>query len=130
MENTEVAKPEEGAVAEAEREELTYRPRVGLRETADAYYLEAEMPGAGEKDVDVKLEDGVLRILGRVSAAEPEKYKHRLLEYHGGNYERSFRVGNAIDPEKVEATVNNGMLRLTLPKREALKPKRIEVKAG
>ena len=130
MENTELAKPEKGALAEAGGDELTYRPRVNLRETADAYYLEAEMPGAGEKDLDVKLEDGVLRILGRVGAREPEAYQHRLLEYHAGNYERSFRVGDVIDPEKVEAAMSRGVLRLTLPKREALKPKRVEIKAG
>lgn len=127
---TEVAKREAAPLREAEREALTYRPRVDLRETPEAFLLEAEMPGAGEADVDVKVENGILRVLGRVPASEPEAYKTRMLEFQPGNYERSFELADTIDAEHIEATMRHGVLRLKLPKREAAKPKRILVKVG
>ncbi len=110
--------------------ELTLRPRVDIRETEGAFLIDAEMPGAGREDVDVRLEDGELQILGRARHEHPAGYEHEQVEYRLHNYERAFRLPDTVDFEKIEATMKNGVLRLRLPKREAAKPKAIKVKVA
>lgn len=121
-----VAKPDE--VPAVNR--YTYTPRVDVREDEHAYYVEAEMPGVTEKTVDVKLEDGVLTILGRVEPRDLPGYQLVYSEYEVGNYERAFRISDAIDASHIQAALSYGLLRLTLPKREAVKPRRIDVKVA
>ena len=108
----------------------TYTPRVDIYETINEYLLEAEMPGVDEKNVDVKFEDGVLNILGRVYSHDIKGYKGFYTEYEVGNFERSFEVSDDIDVDKIQASMKHGILTLTMPKREAVRPKCIEVKAG
>lgn len=121
-----VAKPEEEQAANR----YTYTPRVDIHEDEKAYYVEAEMPGVLENAVDVKLEDGVLTILGRVEPRDFPGFKRVYSEYEVGNYERAFRITEEVDAEHIEARLANGVLVLTLPKREAAKPRRIEVKVA
>jgi HSP20 family protein len=109
-------------------DEHCFTPRVDIWETAEALHLELEMPGVAPDAVDVRLEEGVLSVLGRVP---PSPHGERLLgEYEVGNYERSFRVSEAIDGSRIEARMRNGVLSLDLPKAEAAKPKRIAVHAA
>ena len=127
--NCNIAKKDRAELTENESRHTT-RPRVDIRETVDAVYVEAEMAGVSREDVDVKLEDGELRILGRVTAQEPDEHPYRHIEHRPGNYERVFRLSEAIDPEQIEATMKNGVLSLRLAKREAAKPKSIAVKVA
>lgn len=108
----------------------TYTPRVDVREDEHAYYVEAEMPGVTEKSVDVKLEDGILTLLGRVEPRDYSGYQKVYSEYEVGHYERAFRISDAIDAASIQASLANGLLRLTLPKREAVKPRRIDVRVA
>ena len=113
-----------------QREELTVTPRVDIRETSDCIYLEAEMPGVGKDDVDVKVEDSELLILGRSSESGPAGHEAAHCEYRYGNYERSFRLSEAIDTEKISAEMKHGVLQVCLPKRESAKPRSIPVKVA
>jgi HSP20 family molecular chaperone IbpA len=108
----------------------TYAPRVDIHEDEHAFYVEAEMPGVAEGAVDVKLEEGVLTLLGQVEPLHVDGYQRVYTEYQTGNYERSFRITDAVDAERIEATLKHGVLKLTLPKREAIKPRRIEVRVA
>ena len=108
----------------------TYTPKADIFETAEEYILEAEMPGVDKDNVDVKLEDGVLNVIGRVQPTPLTGYKKIYSEYEIGNFERAFELTDQIDVDKVRATMKDGVLHLTLPKRESIKPKRIEVKVG
>ena len=110
--------------------QFTYTPKVDIWETEDGYNLQVEMSGVDKKGVDVKLEEGVLSILGRVQPEDSKGFEIVYSEYEFGNYERQFQISELIDESKIKASINNGVLQLELPKRESAKPKRIEVKVG
>ncbi len=131
MKGTEMTKRTEQEVATPTAEsQYTFTPKVDIWETSDAVHLEVELPGVEEKSVDVKLEEGVLTILGRVTPADLSGYTRTYAEYETGNFERAFRITDEIDEEKIEATLKHGLLHLVLPKREAAKPRRIKVAAA
>ncbi len=129
MKNTAIQKSETTATATPVNQ-FTFTPKVDIWETEEEYNLAVEMPGVDENGVDVKLEDGVLTILGRVQSETFSGYDRSYAEYEVGNFEREFEVANVVDENKIQARIKNGILQLTLPKREAAKPKRIAVKVG
>ncbi len=130
MSNEALQKQETEVSRTSQSNQYTFTPKCGIWETADNVLLEVELPGVDEKGVDVKLEDGVLTILGEVTKHEVDGYSRSYAEYETGNFERSFRITEEIDADKIAATIRNGLLTLSLPKREAVKPKRISVKIG
>lgn len=113
--------------AGTEERTTTYRPRLDVIEKADEYLAIVEIPGAGKEDVDIVLEDGVLKVTAKVADRVREGWTWRRREYGTGDFARSIRVGDAIDAERIEATVENGLLTLTLPKAETAKPRPIRI---
>jgi HSP20 family protein len=108
-------------------------PAVDVAETANGYEITAELPGIDEKNVEVKYADGTLTIKGEKKDEKEEKRgNYYLSERSYGSFQRSFRVPEGIDPDKVEASFKNGVLTVTLPKTPEArkKEKRIEVKQG
>jgi HSP20 family protein len=104
-------------------------PAVDVRETRDALEIAAEVPGIDPKEVDVSIEGGVLTLKGSrrfEKATEGETY-HRVERAYGA-FERSFTLPTNIDTEKINAVYRNGVLFLTIPKREEAKPRSISVK--
>ena len=97
--------------------------KVDISEDEKAIYIEADMPGIKKEDVKISLEDDVLFISGERSQSEEEKKKgyHRI-ERSWGSLSRSFTVGDNVDAEKIEATYDNGVLKVVVPKLE-VKPK-------
>ena len=126
------AKTESQSDSLAERTESrnVFVPRTDIYEQKDALVVIADMPGVDEKSVDINVEKNVLTITGRVAAEEIPGYRLLYSEYETGDYERSFRLSNEIDVDKIEATVRQGVLRIVLGKSEAAKLKKIAVKAG
>lgn len=106
-----------------------YRPLTDIVETANGVSLMLEMPGVAPEDVDITLEKRVLSIRGRVRPMQSEKLRLAYAEYGEGDYERIFTLSDDFDPDKIEASASNGVLRVVLPRAEAVRPKRIEVKA-
>lgn len=106
----------------------TIRPNVDIWETPDAFNLEAEIPGVSKENLDVKLEDGVLTIIGRINAGGPEGMQSVHSEYQSRNFERAFEISNGIEGDKISADLKNGILHIVLPKIEAVKPKQIAIK--
>lgn len=102
-------------------------PRVDVHETKDAFVVVADLPGVGEEAVDVTVEKDQLTIDARVEPARRESHRLRLVESPVGGYRRTFALPDGIDRERIAATVKNGVLRLTLPKSEAARPRRIVV---
>jgi HSP20 family molecular chaperone IbpA len=88
------------------------------------------MPGVDENSVDITLEKNILTINGYVEAETPENYSLAYAEYEVGDYQRSFTLSNQIDFEKIEAAVQQGVLRLRLPKAGPAKARKITVKAA
>jgi HSP20 family protein len=117
------------------RRSLTWdgAPAADIVETEKSYEITAELPGLDEKDVEVKLVNGGLTIKGEKQEEKEEKKKdYYVHERHFGSFERSFQIPDGVDVDKIEASFNKGVLKVTLPKKpEAQKPeKKIEVKAA
>jgi HSP20 family protein len=108
-------------------------PAIDFVEHEKAFELTAEMPGLDEKSIEVKVSNDVLTIKGEKTEDKEQKDKDFYLkERRFGSFERSLRVPETVDADKIEASFKNGVLTVTLPKtEEAQKPvKKIEVKGG
>jgi len=116
--------------SESTRGVAVYRPPVDIFDTGEGVKLLLEMPGVGRDDVEIDLERRTLTIRGRGRVTSPEGYRRVYAEYGEGDYERVFTLSEDIDEAAIRAEMSNGVLTLTLPRAEAAKPKRIEVKAG
>ena len=90
----------------------------------------AEMPGVSPEGVDISLERRVLTIRGHSAANEHGSYQRVYNEYADGDYERVFTLSENIDRDRIEATLKDGVLQLVLPKAEAARARRIELKAS
>lgn len=101
---------------------------VDVREDVDHLYLEAELPGFKKEDIDITLEKQVLTITAENKASTEEKKGDYLLrERHQTSVSRSFKLPPTIDEGKVDAKLVDGVLHLTLNKREESKPRKISV---
>ncbi len=102
---------------------------VDIREDENALYVEAEVPGFTKDQIDVSVENGVLTITAQRNADE-KKDKKGELHLHERRFtrvSRSFSLPNTVDANKVNARLENGVLHLTLTKREEVKPRKITV---
>jgi HSP20 family protein len=102
--------------------------KVDISEDEKAIYIDADVPGMKKEDVKVKIEDDVLFISAERTQEEEEKKKgyHRI-ERSWGSLSRSFTVGDNIDTDNIEASYDNGVLKLVLPKKEVIPEKGKEV---
>ncbi len=116
--------------AEATRTEPVFTPPTDIIETTSAVQMLLDMPGADPDNLDVTLDNRVLRISARSASSPPEGYALLHAEYRDGNYERSFMVSEPIDTAKIEAVFKDGVLRLTLPKAAPSPAAKISVKAA
>jgi HSP20 family protein len=104
-------------------------PAVDIYESQDAITLLADMPGVPHDKLDIDLKDDQLSIRGTVTEEGSEGETVLLREYSVGDYYRDFTLGKMIDQSRIEASMKDGVLKLTLPKAEAAKPKKIDIKA-
>jgi HSP20 family protein len=91
-------------------------PAVDVTESDKAYEITAELPGMGEKNIEVKLAGGLLTIKGEKEEEKKEKKDYYVRERSFGSFERTFQVPDGVDAEKIEANFNKGVLTVTLPK--------------
>jgi HSP20 family protein len=103
-----------------------------VHENANSYTVTTTLPGVKADDVKVSLHDDVLTITGEIRQPETRKEDERVLlrERTYGTFTRSIRLPQPINAEQIEATFENGVLNLTLPKREEAQPRQIQVKVG
>jgi HSP20 family protein len=113
---------------ETEVSTRSWAPPVDIYETEDAIVLKAELPGIDPKDVEVRVEDNTLYLKGeRKYEKEVNEQNYHRIERSYGSFARSFTLPNSIDAEKVKAEYKDGLLTLTMPKREEAKPKTIKI---
>jgi len=126
----EIQKQEEVPAEEMERTRScrSFVPRADIYETENEIIVLTDIPGANENSVDISLEKNVLSITAYVEPAIPSGFDVAYAEYEEGDYQRSFRLSDEIDRDKIEAVVSEGVLRLNLPKSKAAKTKKIAVK--
>jgi HSP20 family molecular chaperone IbpA len=114
--------------AEAGRDVPTFVPPADIFDTDQAIIMLLDVPGADPAGVDVALEKRILTVSARSTPYEPENYVLLHGEYQDGNYERAFTLSDEVDGERIDATIKDGVLRLTLPKTTPSPAKKIAVK--
>ena len=111
------------------RAEGQFALAIDVSEDENAVTLTAEVPGIGKEDLEVTLDNGVLTLRGEKKEQETtEGVNYHRVERRYGHFERRMRLPEYVDPEKVEATCNDGVLKLRIPKAEAAKAKAIQIK--
>ena len=109
----------------------SWAPAVDISEHEGNIVLKAELPGIESKDVDIRLENNVLTLRGeRKYDNEVKQENYHRVERAYGSFSRSFTLPSVVDQEKIKAEYKDGVLELTLPKREEAKPKQISIKVG
>jgi len=102
-------------------------PRVNIIDREQDVLIEAELPGVPKDGVELELKDGELTLIGRVASDRPAGRAH-ISERANTDYKRTFAVSeNAIDADKVKADMRNGVLTVTLPKTDRIKPRQIAI---
>ena len=124
-EKHEVASP-----AEQTRPGVVFTPEVDIFENDRQINLLADMPGVAPGDIKIDLDDGLLTISGEVKPFEDKDESDVLIEFEIGRYYRQFTLSEVVDQSKIVAKLEDGVLRLTLPKAEKAIPRQITVTAG
>jgi HSP20 family protein len=136
MAKSQVAKSQELAVQEKKelvsKEEKTvparyYVQNTDIYETDDALTVVMEIPGVEKKDLEVNIENDVLRVEGRVDFAKYEGLEPLYTEYNVGHFARAFTLSNKIDQQQISAQLDDGVLTLTLKKAKEAMPRKIAI---
>lgn len=107
-----------------------WMPNVDIHETKDAICVRAELPGVDKEAIGVEVKDGVLILRGeRKFEKEVKEENYHRIERSYGTFHRSFSLPSSVDGEKVTARMKDGVLEVTLPKREEAKPKQVKISA-
>ena len=103
-------------------------PPVDIYETADGFVLAADLPGVSQDSLEVSVTHNVLTIKGRVTRNLPGKARYQ--EFQPASLFRQFKLGNALDTDQVDARLNNGVLRLRIPKARKAVARQIDIKVA
>lgn len=102
-------------------------PRTNLVDEGNVFKVMAEVPGISKDDLNIKIQGNYLEISGQRKVEDPEGYKVHRRERGSSSFSRSFTLPDDVDAEKVEASLKDGILTLSLPKTETAKPKQITI---
>jgi len=105
-----------------------YSPDVDIYLSDDAALFAVEMPGVGKGDVTIQVDETDSLVI-RGKSSHTERYDAVIRQYNVGDYYRAFQLSDEYDKDKISARLENGLLEITIPKREEAKPRRIEIKA-
>ena len=107
-----------------------WAPRVDLTESEDAYTVEVDVPGVNRDDININFHDQTLTISGerKSERKESEKGEYVRIERQYGSFYRSFTLPRTVDSNNIEASYDNGVLVITVPKAEESKPRKIDVR--
>lgn len=107
-----------------------WRPAVDIKEEDDRFVIYADLPGVDPKDIEITMENGVLTLKGERSEEKKEEREgYKRVERVSGCFYRRFSLPDTADADRIEASGNNGVLEITLPKLEKEQPRRITVKS-
>ena len=110
--------------------EYNWAPAIDVQDKKDKLLVKAELPGMEKDDINITVEDNYLLIKGEKKVEEEKEnkekgYYHRECTY--GSFQRAINLPREVDTEKIDASYKNGVLKLTLPKKEEAKPKHIDI---
>ncbi|MCX8048910.1 MAG: Hsp20/alpha crystallin family protein [Methylohalobius sp.] len=116
---------------EEETAAAVWAPSIDIKEEADRYVVQADLPGVKPEDIEVTLQNGVLTIKGeRQTEAKEEKENYRRIERFYGSFFRRFTLPETVEEEKIEANYDKGVLTISIPKKPEVQPKKISVKVA
>jgi HSP20 family protein len=118
----------EGVVASRLGDDRIHIPRFDIEETEDAWIVEADLPGVRRKDMDVEVRDGELLITGEIKERERKGILRRRTR-RTGKFEVRVALPGDVDPDRVDADLDHGVLNVKIPKPERTKPRKVEVNA-
>lgn len=104
-----------------------FSPAIDVTESPQGYTITAELPGVGQEDISVSVADGMLTLEGEKRGEKKEEGNVTRIERYHGRFSRSFRLPGDADGEGVKASFGNGLLTLSIPRREEAKPRQIPV---
>ena len=105
-------------------DEISWMPSVNIKERAEDFKIDLAVPGMDKKDFNVEVDNGVLTVSGeRKEEENQEDEKHTRREFHYGSFKRTFSLPETANPEKISASYKDGVLSLTITKREESKRK-------
>jgi len=113
--------------AEAAEERLLFTPYIDIYETDEGLVLTADLPGVTIDTLELQVQDNKLTLFGRVAPVLPPGARVVHQEYGVGDFLRSFILSDEVNHDQITASMNNGVLKVVLPKAPAAKPRRIEV---
>lgn len=123
-------RPAEEQGGERTRSRRTFRPAVDIYEVENGLMLLADVPGATPEGVSITLERRVLSIHAQAAEHAPEGHSHVYQEYEVGDFECQFTLAGEFDADRIEASLTDGVLRLTIPKAPEAQARTIQIKAG
>ena len=109
-------------------ERFLFTPPIDIYESDQGLVLHADLPGVSIQTLELQVQDNKLTLFGRVTSSIPEGARIRHQEYEVGDFLRSFILSDEVDHERISATMNNGVLKVVLPRADKGEPRRIEVK--
>jgi HSP20 family protein len=122
---------EDAVTARGEEKDMissTWTPSVDIYENENSLVLTAEVPGVDENNIEIKIEDNTLSLKGeRIFEKETNEENYHRIERSYGSFYRSFTIPRNVDQEKIKAEHDNGVLRITMPKKPESKPKTVKV---
>ena len=121
-----LAKKDERSLSEIAKGALV--PPVDIYEDDDQVTLFADLPGVAKENLNLQIDKDTLQIYGKVAKADGDDGAAVYTEFPAKDFYRAFTIGEEIDRDKIAASISNGVLKLTLPKAERAKPRRIEIK--
>jgi HSP20 family protein len=112
-----------------EEQERFIRPRTSIHEYDDSVVIFMDLPGVSKENLEINYNRGDLSVIGRRETWDLEKFKPCYSERFDGSYRRIFSLDETLDPEKIDAKLNSGVLEITIPKVESVKPRNIKIKS-
>ena len=123
-----LTRAEQAEVTRRGEEDRYFRPAADIVETAQAVIVTLDMPGVAKESVDITVDKDMLTVVGRADPEEPGEVVYR--ETHIGDYQRQFTLSSDVDPQKISATMNAGVLTVEIGKAERARPRKIEITAA
>jgi HSP20 family protein len=120
---------DENGPAGEEVERYVFQPAIDIYDTDDGLVLRADLPGVAPDSLELQVQDNKLTLFGRVTSHAPEAARIVHQEYGVGDFLRSFILSDDVDHQRITAKLNQGVLRVTLPRAERPEPRRIQVEA-
>jgi len=121
---------EDFAIPKPFSEDIRYMPALDISENEKELIVKAEIPGMNEKEIDINLSKGILTIKGEKKQEKEDKTEqYHIIERHYGSFSRTVRLPSEVEVGNVDATYKDGVLKITLPKSETAKARKIEIKS-